>query len=162
MKRQSLWTLALILSLGFGFSSSRKSPAPDFSGTTLDGKTMRLSELRGKVVLLDFWASWCGPCKKEMPFLVRLHETLKDQDFTVLGVNVDTDRQKVEAFLAKLKDKPGFPIIFDSKGSIAERYRLQGMPTTLIIDRNGVVQYEHTGFKEKDKQKVLAKLKELL
>ena len=162
MKRILMIPMTLILIASFASSSALKKPAPDFAGKTLNGETLKLSQYKGKVVLLDFWASWCAPCKQEFPFLVQLHHQLKNKKFTVIGVNVDTDLQKVDRFLSKQKAKPAFPIVFDSQGKIAELYQLQGMPTTILIDKNGVIRYRHTGFQEKDKAELIRRIKELL
>ncbi len=162
MQRWIIISISLILFTGFAAPAEIQKAAPEFTGTTLEGKVIKLSHYKGKVVLLDFWASWCGPCKREFPFLVQLHHALKDQNFTVIGINVDTDRSKAERFLAGQKVKPDFPIVFDGKGKIAERYQLQGMPTTILIDKNGVIRYRHTGFRDKDRAEVIRRVKELL
>jgi DsbE subfamily thiol:disulfide oxidoreductase len=119
--------------------------APDFTLKSRDGKNMRLSELRGQVVLLNFWASWCGPCREEMPILNALYHKYKDLGFTVLGVNLDA---KTEKALAYLKDTPvDFPVLYDPKGEVSKVYGVSAMPSTVIIDRNGTVRYLHQGYK---------------
>jgi len=163
MTRKAGFFLAL---LAFSFSLAsvpvKKRPAPEIVGKTHDGKTVRLSDFRGKVVLIDFWASWCGPCKEEFPFLVQLHEKLKHKNFTVLAVNVDTEIEDMANFIAKQKVKPSFPIIVDPEGKIAERYKLKGMPTTVMVDKQGNIRYRHTGFKPEDKKRIIKEIMSLL
>jgi thiol-disulfide isomerase/thioredoxin len=121
--------------------------APDFSGDTADGTTVRLSENLGKVVLIDFWASWCGPCKQEMPFLVNLHDGHQGGNFTIIGVNIDKDLKNLTKFLAGLERQPAFPIIHDPQAVICPYYGLEGMPTTVLIDKKGIIRFRHVGFK---------------
>lgn len=151
-----------LLMTGQALAHLPNSRAPQFSGKTLKGKYLKLSDFKGKVVLLDFWASWCGPCKQEFPFLVKLHEKLKDKDFTVLAINVDTELDNAVAFLARQKTKPGFPIIYDKAGKLPALYKVGGMPTTVLIDKNGVVRYRQIGFKEDDAEKIYEKIKSIL
>jgi peroxiredoxin len=104
-----------------------------------------LAQFRGQVVLLDFWASWCGPCAQSFPWLESLHLRLRDRGFTVLGVNVDKQRKKADAFLS---GRPvSFPVAFDPQGGAAAAYTLPGMPTSYLIDRRGVLRRIHTGFR---------------
>ncbi|MFQ5627284.1 MAG: TlpA disulfide reductase family protein [bacterium] len=135
--------------------SEVNTSALDFTGKTADGKVVKLSDYKGKVVLLDFWASWCGPCKEEFPFLVRLHSKLKDKNFTVLGVNVDIELEKMQDFLAKQKSQPEFPIIFDKQGTLPRLYDVEGMPTTVLIDKKGIIRFRHTGFTKAEKKKII-------
>ena len=136
--------------------------APDFVGRTQSGDEIRLSDLRGKVVVLDFWASWCGPCREEMPFLVSLARELKNEDFQIVGINVDEQTEDMNAFLAGLGTRPTFPIVLDPRGDIAANYRLPGMPTTVFVDRDGVTRLAHSGFKDKDKDLYRDTLKKML
>lgn len=160
--KQVIFILSAVILTGASMAGNKYPAAPQFVGKTLDGREIRLADYQGKVVLLDFWASWCGPCKQEFPFLVELHRRLKGRNFTVLAINVDTEVAKMQAFLAGQKQAPEFPIISDAKGKIPPLFDLQGMPTTVLIDQNGVVRYRHTGFKEQDKQAIINEIKKLL
>jgi len=134
-------------------------PAPDF---TLPGPagTVSLSQFRGQVVLLDFWASWCAPCAQSFPWLDTLQKTLLDRGFTVLGVNVDKQRKKADAFLAA--HPATFPVAFDAKGEAASAYTLPGMPTSCLVDRQGVLRRVHTGFRPEECDGLEAAIRSLL
>ncbi len=114
-------------------------PAPDFAELTVNGDTMKLSDLRGQVVLLDFWASWCGPCRRENPNVVNLYKKYKDKGFTVMSVSLDQQRNKWLAAIEK--DKLVWPNhVSDLKGwgsSAAKQYSVRGIPFTVLIDREG-------------------------
>jgi cytochrome c biogenesis protein CcmG, thiol:disulfide interchange protein DsbE len=108
-----------------------------------------LSGYRGKVVYVDFWASWCAPCKQSFPWLDGLVREYRSQNFVVIGVNVDKDREKAERFLT---DTPAdFPILYDPMGELATAYKVAGMPSGILIDRTGHVRFQHAGFSEKQK-----------
>ncbi len=108
-----------------------------------------LSMYRGKVVYVDFWASWCAPCKQSFPWLDGLVREYQSQNFVVIGVNVDKDRDKAERFLT---DTPAdFPILYDPTGELATAYKVAGMPSGILIDRTGHVRFQHAGFSEKQK-----------
>ena len=138
------------------------NPALEFSGITVKGDTLDLADLDGKVVVLDFWASWCGPCLEEMPFLIELYQELDHPSLEIVAINVDQNPQDMRVFLRDLPEKPPFPIIVDSQGAIAGQYDLEGMPTTVFLDRNGIVRYVHSGFKSKDKKEYRRQLSALL
>lgn len=118
-------------------------PAPDFALTTLDGETLRLSDLRGQPVLLNFWASWCGPCRVEMPHLQAASVT-HDGQIAVVGINL-TDREARQEDVAAFVDEFGltFPIALDERGDVADLYEVRGQPASVFIDRDGMV---HTVF----------------
>jgi cytochrome c biogenesis protein CcmG, thiol:disulfide interchange protein DsbE len=113
------------------------SPAPDFELTASDGKTVRLSDLRGKVVLLNFWATWCPPCKAEMPDLNALQAKYgTDRDFVVLGVNDEESAADVVAFAQR--EGIAFPLLLDPEGRVIEKlFDVRYLPTSMIIDRDG-------------------------
>jgi len=133
--------------------------APSF---TLAGQkgSLSLESLRGRVVLLDFWASWCAPCAQSFPWLEGLHHRFREQGLTVLGVNVDKQRKKADAFLSL--HATTFPVVFDPKGEVAAAYALPGMPTTCFIDRQGRLRRIHTGFRPEEVGAVEAFIEELL
>ena len=114
-------------------------PAPDFALENLAGETVRLSDLRGQVVVVNLWASWCGPCRAEMPALQRLHETLHADGLVVLGVN--STAQDVEADARGFVTDVGvtFPILLDRADDVSQTYRLRALPSTFIVDRHGAI-----------------------
>ncbi|TAL70893.1 MAG: TlpA family protein disulfide reductase [Bacteroidetes bacterium] len=136
--------------------------APDFSGVTIDGREMKLSEFKGRVILLDFWASWCAPCQKELPYLMQLFDDNDDKNFMIIAVNIDKKIEQAQKFLDKLKEKAHFPIIWDSKSVIPALYKIESMPTTIFIDKTGVIRYIHTGFTDSSKEILKQELEELL
>jgi len=112
--------------------------APDVVGTDPDGNTIRLGDFRGKVVFLNFWATWCIPCRLEMPAMERLYREFKERDFVILAVNVQEGPEAVRAFIRELKLT--FPVVLDPKGRPAMAYVVRGLPATYLIDRNqGIV-----------------------
>jgi len=112
--------------------------APDFSLETLDGQTIALSDLRGQVLLINFWASWCPPCREEMPAIQQVYERYRDQDFVVLAVNLQEQDAQVTAFTDRLELT--FPVLMDRDGSVFDRYRVMALPSTFFVDRAGVIQ----------------------
>lgn len=115
----------------------RKINAPSFALKDLNGNEVRLNDLRGKIVLLSFWATWCPPCREEMPSMEKLYRKFKDKDFTMLAINLREDGRKVKAF----KEKIGlsFPIPLDSNGAVGSDYGIASIPTTYLVDREGYV-----------------------
>lgn len=111
--------------------------APGFSAQKVDGAVVSLSELRGQVVLINFWATWCGPCRAEMPDLDAVYQQYKEQGFALLGVNYQETPDQIQGFTSELR--VGFPIAQDPSGEIARTYRVRGFPTSFFIDRNGTV-----------------------
>jgi peroxiredoxin len=114
--------------------------SPDFALETADGEIIRLSDLRGRPVIVNFWASWCPPCREEMPALERVYQAYQDQGALVLGVNstVQDDRQKALDFAAE--QGLTFPILFDSTGEVTQQYGVRALPTTYFIDAQGIIQ----------------------
>ena len=134
--------------------------APDFTLKSKEGKNVRLSDLRGEVVLLNFWASWCGPCRQEMPILDAMHKKYNMLGFSVLGVNLDAKSSKAIAYL---KDTPvTFPVLYDPKGDVSGEYGVQIMPSTVIIDKDGKVRFVHEGYKSGYEDDYIKQVKQLL
>jgi thiol-disulfide isomerase/thioredoxin len=132
-----------------GFSQDKVgSSAPGFSGKTTDGKVINLADLKGKVVLVDFWASWCMPCREEMPELIKFYKQHKNPAFEMLAVNIDKDKNNMQHFLDELFPQPSFPIIVDDNQEIPALFNIEAMPTTLIIDKKGTIRFWHNGFKK--------------
>jgi peroxiredoxin len=120
--------------------------APDFTLRTLDGPNLRLQEQRGRVVMLNFWATWCGPCRLEMPHLNKLYEKYRAAGFTLLGVNIDEDAGNAAGLSSKLGLR--FPVLLDSDKKVSRLYDLGTMPSSVLIDRDGRVRFIHLGYKD--------------
>jgi cytochrome c biogenesis protein CcmG, thiol:disulfide interchange protein DsbE len=119
-----------------------------------------LSALRGRVVYLDFWASWCGPCKQSFPWMESLKSAYGGQGLEIVAVNLDTSRADADRFLNQFH--PTFDVRFDPKGELAEYYGVQGMPVSILIDRHGVTRFTHVGFRPIDGAAYEAQVRELL
>ena len=115
----------------------RGHPAPDFTLQTLDGDTLTLSDLQGKAVVLNFWATWCPPCQAEMPELQSAHDAYESGGLVVLGVNQAEDRATVQAFLDERN--LSFPVVLDSQYEASQLYQVNSLPTTFFIDRDGII-----------------------
>ena len=126
--------------------------AADFRLKALDGKTVALSSLRGKVVLVDFWASWCEPCKRELPILQEMAARLRGRGIEILTVNLDRERANVEAFL-KLR-AIALPVLLNPDLSVADRFQPPKMPSSYVIDRKGLVRYVNAGFEPGDEKAI--------
>ena len=120
--------------------------APDFTLRSDQGDNKKLSEYRGKVVLINFWASWCGPCQQELPKLSELKDLHDEYDFELLAVNIDEEPKKALRLAKKLGIN--FPILFDETKQVSKLYDIDAMPMTILIDRNGEIRYMHRGYKE--------------
>jgi peroxiredoxin len=123
-----------------------KAAAPDFTLPSSAGANLRLQEQRGQVIMLNFWATWCGPCRREMPELNKIYTKYRSAGFLLLGVNVDQDQANARGVASKLGVQ--FPVLFDTKQSVSRLYDLSTMPSTVLIDRDGRVRYIHQGYKE--------------
>ena len=123
---------------------SPSAAAPDFTLRTMNGPNLRLAEQRGRVVMVNFWATWCGPCRQEMPQLDRLYQKYKSSGFVLLGVNVDDDVRKAADVAGKLG--VSFPVLLDTDKAVSKLYDLSTMPSTVLIDRDGKVRYVHRGY----------------
>lgn len=127
---------------------NRKSlPAQDFLLPDLQGQAVRLSQLRGKVVMLNVWTTWCPPCRKEMPTMEALYRRLRDADFVLLAVSQDVDGHKT--VLPYIREGGyTFPVLLDVRGEVGRRYGVTGYPETFIIDRQGNIVYHHIGYND--------------
>lgn len=134
--------------------------APDFTLPELDGGTVRLQSLRGRVVLVNFWASWCPPCLLEMPSLEQLHRHLEGSDFTVLAVSVDAGWEPVRRFFAK--HRVSFPVLLDDAGQTAERYGSFRLPDSFLVDRAGQVVDTFAGAVDWTDPIVIAHIREVM
>ncbi|MEJ2454532.1 MAG: TlpA disulfide reductase family protein [Candidatus Thiodiazotropha sp.] len=125
-------------------AAAPSGPAPDFTLKSRTGENIKLSELRGQVVMINFWASWCGPCRQEMPLLDQLYQRYQPMGFTLLGVNVEEDSKAAEKVLGEIP--VSFPVLFDNRNQVSETYQVSAMPSTVLIDRDGNVRYLHKGY----------------
>ncbi|MBI5926366.1 MAG: TlpA family protein disulfide reductase [Aquabacterium sp.] len=142
--RFSLMTLAASFAMQACANVQVASQAPDFTLRAMKGANTRLQELRGRVVMVNFWATWCGPCRQEMPHLNRLHEKYNRAGLVLLGVNVDDDPGNAAAVATKLGIQ--FPVLLDTDKKVSDQYDLQAMPSTYLIDRDGKVRFVHRGY----------------
>jgi len=154
----SLGMASLWLSLSVALASTTQ--APDFTLKSRSGENIKLSELRGEVVMINFWASWCGPCRQEMPALNELYQRYNPMGFTILGVNVEQDPGKAEALLREIP--VDFPVLFDTDNRVTELYKVVAMPSTVLVDRNGQVRYIHKGYKPGYEQKYQEQVRSLI
>lgn len=127
------------------------SPAPDFALRNADGQVVRLSDLRGKVVFVNFWATWCRPCKEELPDIEKLYEEKREQGLEVLAVNYQDDPDDARAFFNDLGID--VPMLLDRSGSVYDQYLLQGLPDSFFIDREGNLAALHYGFMSEEKMR---------
>jgi thiol-disulfide isomerase/thioredoxin len=136
------------------------SIAPSFSLPSRSGDTMSLDKLKGQVVMLNFWASWCGPCRHEMPLLDQMYKRYSALGFTLVGVNVEANTQDAEKWLAQTP--VSFPVLFDKESKVSKLYDVNAMPSSVFIDRKGNVRYLHRGYKEGDEGEYLNQIRALL
>jgi peroxiredoxin len=135
--------------------------APGFSLPDLKGATISLSEHRGKVVLLNLWATWCGPCRKEIPSLERLYQMRKGEDFEILAVSLDrTSSSRVKEFVANYR--MSFPVLVDPQGQVGRMYWARAIPSSFLLDKKGVIRWVVKGSREWDDAVALSKIDELL
>jgi thiol-disulfide isomerase/thioredoxin len=144
------------------FAASSSGPAPAFKLSARGGKTIDLAQFKGQVVMINFWASWCGPCRTEMPILEDIYKKYKPMGFTMLAVNVEPDTAVAEAWLAKLSKPVTFPVAFDTDSKVSKLYKVPGMPTTVFVDRKGNVRVLHKGYKPGDENVYLTQIRSLL
>lgn len=119
-----------------------------------------LKELRGHVVYVDFWASWCTPCRQSFPWMKALASAYEGQGLSVVAIDLDHDRQDAQRFLRAFQ--PNFAVIFDPAGTLAQRFNVVGMPTSVLIDRAGKIRYQHVGFLLKQRAQYERQVRDLL
>lgn len=165
MKKLTLFKFLLVSLMVFSFSVAQaksvkvSGKAPNFTLKSLSGKNVKLSEFRGQVVMINFWASWCGPCRQEMPLLEKIYKKYKRLGFTLLGVNVEEDSRAAKNWLKDVTTS--FPILLDNTNKVSKLYKVSAMPTTVLIDRNGNMRFLHKGYKpgyENDYKREVKKL----
>jgi peroxiredoxin len=156
--------IALVFSV-FAASSLASSgmegqQAPDFALKSSTGENLRLSEYRGDVVMINFWATWCGPCRQEMPLLEELYSRYQRVGFNLLGVNIDDDSRRAMQMAEELGIN--FPVLFDASKEVSKLYEVEAMPVTVLVDREGTVRYVHHGYKPGYEDKYMDQIRSLL
>jgi len=141
-------------------SSLNGQSAPDFSLKSFSGETLSLSTYKGEVVMINFWATWCGPCRQEMPILDELYSRYERAGFKLLGVNIDDDPNRAREMLTELG--VSFPVLFDSEKEVSALYAVQAMPVSVMVDREGTVRYTHHGYRPGYEDKYLDQIRELI
>jgi peroxiredoxin len=161
-KITALVLVALLASTTVSYATmpSPGSVAPNFTLKSNVGKNVKLSELRGQVVMINFWATWCAPCRQEMPLLNRIHEQYRKTGFVLLGVNIDDKPETATALAQQLGIT--FPVLFDTDKQVSQRYDVDAMPSTILIDRGGKVRYIHRGYRPGYEDQYTSQVRELL
>lgn len=168
MKRMRIALLGALLVTMPGFfaagslasSGLAGQPAPDFVLKSATGANLRLSEHRGNVVMINFWATWCGPCRQEMPLLNDLYSRYGRVGFSLLGVNIDDDSRRAMDMANELG--VSFPVLFDERKEVSRLYQVEAMPVTVLVDRAGKVRHVHLGYKPGYEEKYLTEIRALL
>lgn len=158
----SLKLIAILIVGGITSASSGEAngPAPAFTLASISGQTASLNQYKGQVIMVNFWATWCGPCQQEMPLLDQMYKKFKPTGFTLLGVNVDKDVPTVKDLLTR---KPvTFPILLDPTNQVSKAYHVNDMPSTVIIDRKGDIRYVHRGYKPGDENEYQNRIRQLI
>jgi len=154
-------TLFTVLLLSLSLPVFATEPAADFALPSFpDDTNITLADFKGRVVYLDFWATWCPPCRKSFPWMEEMQQHYKADGLSIIAVSVDKKRQLIEQFIKKTE--PTFIVAHDPTGKVAKTYKLRGMPSTYLIDRNGQLVMTHMGFRNKDKAKMEAAIQTLL
>lgn len=157
------WTIAMVLALAAApalAKTTKTAPvAPAFTLPGLQGE-VTLESLRGKAVLVDFWASWCGPCRQSFPWMNGLQKRYGDKGLAIVAVNLDKDRELASHFLAEVP--AAFTVAFDPSGKTAESYRVKALPTTFLVSPDGKLLLTHTGFDAKHASEFEAQIAEAL
>jgi peroxiredoxin len=150
----------VVASTAFAAGGDASGPAPAFTLTTLAGQPSGLNAYKGQVVMVNFWATWCGPCQQEMPLLDQMYKKYKPAGFTLIGVNVDKEAPAVKQLLER---KPvSFPVLLDPANQVSKAYHVDEMPSSVIIDRKGQIRYIHRGYKPGDENDYQDRIRQLI
>jgi len=163
--RQWLLISAAGIALTFASVSAMAKPtlgeeSLDFTLKSRDGSNIKLSEQRGNIVLVNFWASWCGPCREELPAFESLYQEYKDLGVEILAINVDDEAEKANVLLNDIE--VSFPVLFDTSGEVSQLYDVSAMPTTALIDSDGNIRFLHSGYRTGDEKKYKKAIKMLM
>jgi thiol-disulfide isomerase/thioredoxin len=157
----TLLALALAIPLtGSAASQLIRQPAPDFVLRSMGGENVRLSEHLGEVIVINFWATWCGPCRQEMPLLDALYGKYRRAGLVLLSINVDDDRERAIEMAKTLGVT--YPVLLDARKDVSRSYQVGTMPSTILVDREGVIRYVSEGFKPGYEKRYTEQLRELL
>jgi len=152
--------LTVLVMAGTAYAADAGGPAPAFSLAALTGENTTLSQYKGQVVMVNFWATWCGPCQQEMPLLDQMYKKYKPAGFTLIGVSVDKDAASVKALMAR---KPvSFPVLLDPANQVSKEYHVDEMPSSVIIDRKGEIRYVHRGYRPGDENEYQDRIRQLI
>ncbi len=163
---RGIWLACLMYCAAASFAARADAPtmvgrdAPDFVLKAADGTNLRLSEFRGQVVLVNFWARWANDSRREIPALNRINTTYQRAGLVILGISVDEDFRRAHEFADSMK--VSYPMMFDTGEVLGRDYQLGKMPMTILVDRSGVVRYSHLGYKRGDDRMYLDQIRELL
>jgi peroxiredoxin len=135
-----------VLVASLGIAATLSGPAPNFTLQSRDGKTVALADLKGQVVMVNFWATWCQPCRQEMPHLEALYKKYNSLGFTLLGVNVEDNPEGAKKWLAE-NGPVTFPVLLDPKNEVSKLYKVVAMPSTVLVARDGTMRFIHHGYK---------------
>jgi thiol-disulfide isomerase/thioredoxin len=163
LRARSLTAVLAVLVALLSFTASADivgKPAPDFALRSMQGPSMRLSEHLGEVVVINFWATWCGPCRQEMPLLDALYGKYKQAGLVLLSVNIDENVEPAVEMAQTLK--VSYPVLFDARKEVSRAFDVGAMPVTVLVDRAGVVRYVSEGYKPGYEKRYTDKLRELL
>jgi len=152
--------IALLTITSFAGIDQENKNAPDFTLKSSGGPNVKLSELRGRVVLVNFWATWCTPCKNELPYFNTLYQRYRNVGLEILGVNID----KVPSHASQMGAALGlsFPVLLDPSGKTSDLYRIRSMPTTFVVAKDGTLRHVHWGFGPDDPPRYEAEIHALL
>jgi len=151
----------LLLTAGLAVAGQLSpEPAPQFSLESNGGAEVSLQDYSGQVVMINFWASWCGPCRQEMPLLEDLYQRYEPLGFTLLGVNVDEDTSAAVSYLQEVS--VSFPVLFDTASTVSEAYDVIAMPSTILIGRDGKLRYIHHGYQPGYENEYQNQIRELI
>ncbi len=149
--------------LGYQLTALKQPiPAPAFNLLDMDENNHSLSDYRGKVILLNFWATWCPPCRREMPSMEQLHQSLKADEFAVIAINQMENADHVFAYTGQLEVDPTFRILFDTDSSVSQAYKVNGLPTTYLIDKAGLIRFRAVGGRDFHHPEVKKLIRQLL
>jgi len=148
--------------LSHSLTRQAPKPAPALKLKDLDGQPYDLAQLKGKVVLINFWATWCPPCRREMPSMERLSQTLKGEAFSVLAVDVGENADTIETFTGQLDTTLTFPILLDTRSRTMQAWKVAGLPTTFLVDKRGRIVASAIGGREFDHPELIQAIRELL
>lgn len=156
-----LLALFLVLTVPSGACALGPSDSPPaFSLSSLSNKMVSSADYRGKVLYIDFWASWCGPCRHTLPWMQQLQQKFKARGLEVFAINVDTKRANADKLLEGLN--PSFTVLFDPNGEVAKKYQLPSMPTSFLVGKDGKIVRVQSGFREGDAEELEAQIEKLL